>query len=391
MNEADATPDFLQRLSLSIEADTRAIRRAYARELKLIDQEHDATGFQVLREAYEAALNWADHQAFVQATTDIADVANDAHDDDDSESCATAPDYGVPLTEQQKRFYRPLSVAPAPDGHDATGTDPRLIARAALTQFLDRLDLASVKAEGGPAVCETVLRRQLDDPSLLNIAARALFEQQIAELLVGGWKPGHEFLFVAAQQVFKWPADRGHLRHMGEAGAVIDDAIDEQFFIERQFGSAIIAQRKVIARLRNGESDAHQIKRDMLIVAGMYQRFPTWMGMMVDAETVLQWRKIYADVGGKPITDLAISKAAAFRVARPEGAPPERKTFFLLICFLIALGRMLSCQSDALAPRASRTASTPIIEAGTPHPAWRQLAPKPAAADNTAARVIAEL
>ena len=54
-------PYFLERLSLDLDADLKTIRRAYARELKLIDQEQDLPGFQSLRETYEAALDWAKH------------------------------------------------------------------------------------------------------------------------------------------------------------------------------------------------------------------------------------------------------------------------------------------------------------------------------------------
>lgn len=55
------SPDILtsfDRLCVDCDADVGTIRRAYARELKLIDQQNDAPGFQQLRAADELAREW---------------------------------------------------------------------------------------------------------------------------------------------------------------------------------------------------------------------------------------------------------------------------------------------------------------------------------------------
>lgn len=50
--------DFLTLLGLDAHADLAAVRRAYAKQLKQIDQEREPAAFTRLREAYEAAQAW---------------------------------------------------------------------------------------------------------------------------------------------------------------------------------------------------------------------------------------------------------------------------------------------------------------------------------------------
>jgi len=76
-------PSCLQALGLDADADERAVRRAYAKRLKQIDQETQAAAFQALRGHFEQALAWVAAEARRRAS--------DADEDEDDEPGAREP------------------------------------------------------------------------------------------------------------------------------------------------------------------------------------------------------------------------------------------------------------------------------------------------------------
>lgn len=269
------TMPFLFRLGLDDTTDARAIRRAYARELKLIDQERDAAGFQELREAYETALQWADYQS-----REPAQATAQAQQD------APAADFSIPRT--PVRFGMEPAQAPAPD-------EPQQLASAVFGQFMEATQVLVRDHRTQHAVrWQEVLQRCLDDDRLLNLAARTMFEAHVAQLLANGWQPGHEALFVAAANVFHWAEDQRRLQQLGRAGALIDQAINERNGFDTLPESQQMIHRAVLTLLRNEAMPTDfQLRDDMPYVEMLTSYFPSWMSMVVDMKVVAQWRVRY--------------------------------------------------------------------------------------------------
>ena len=260
----------LNRLGLGQDADERAIKRAYARELKQIDQEADAAGFQVLREAYEMALHWVKHRP--------APVS-------------FAPPAVVPVLPVVPVVPVVPAEPVAPPRDASTGESPRKLAQAVFDEFL--LICGEIAAQGDgrdSALWQQHLKGCANDDRLLNISARANFEYLVAHLLVNGWRTGHEGLFVAARQVFGWDKDRRRLKDFGQLGGWMNQAIDESAMYTQQPSGDCSGQADAVTRVR---ADAEPGKGELLThvphLRNMAERFPAWTSIIASTGRIEQW------------------------------------------------------------------------------------------------------
>jgi hypothetical protein len=304
-------PPFLQRLGLALDADTKAIRRAYARELKLIDQEHDLAGFQLLREAYETALDWAKYQQ--PAPADVMPVAASYREPSPepvslATHCMELLPQPAPVPPSDLALLpEPVPALPAPPPLDdlpdlppvklAPGPamvleNPHALAATVFARFAENIKhIVELGLLKDPSLLESEMRKRLDDDELLNITARSLFEARIAQLLFGEWTLESGVLFGAAATVFNWTQDRRRLQQFGQAGAYLDRTIEERNMFQAQPQEQLARQRAVMARLREPKRPTIvQIRRDLVHVERMIERFPNLFAMMVQRETVEQWR-----------------------------------------------------------------------------------------------------
>lgn len=296
------TLPFLVRLGLDSDADSRAIRRAYARELKQIDQAADPAGFQDLREAYEVALRWLEHKEWQQRQSQ-------SNPEPTPLSPATAIE-ASPVAEKQQDSPASLSL------DDAVFYNPQRAAAEAMEKFMANCHpLVAGKNLHNHDVWGQVLQHHLADNALLNITARTLFEAHIVHLLANGWQPGHETLFVVAARAFEWDTDRRRLHHFGYPGALLNRAIDEQQMFDAQESGAMVSEQHalIVALRQPAEPTDDELRNVARTVNAVLTRFPTWLGVISDFPKAQRLRE-----RGRAV--IAANKGTAFTVDE-DGAP----------------------------------------------------------------------
>lgn len=276
----DTTHDFLDLLGLDGNARERDIRGAYARRLKRIDQEQDPEAFQRLRAAYETALDWAAWKTHEQQR----------------EQPAPDADAAIPPAS-------PAPAAPAQPPQPEPPT-PGELAHAVFERLAAELPGLAAQAQGSsdPLPWKNALLRRLDDDELINIDARITFEAWIATILAQGWQPGHEHLFVAAQEVFGWNDDRRSLLQFGQAGALLDQALAERALLDAMPVEQLRALRTTLQALRRPDApDARQLRAGIRNVELLAEHFPALARVIVSIDNIEHWRTAYRTVAGKPL------------------------------------------------------------------------------------------
>lgn len=276
-------PYCLKYLELTPDADERSIRRTYARRLKQIDADQDPQAFQALREAYEAALNWAASKqqealptaAFSEPQGNLEDAAEAPHAIE--ETLATPQAANTPA----------INTEAGPRNTAAPSEESIAAADEVFETFISQLrqhnkNLDDIKQN---------LESSLNDMRLINLEARDYFEWRLICWLTQGWQAGNEALIGIATNRFHWDQDRQRLYRFGRPGEILDCAIHELTAFKLQAAPLRNFQLEAIRKLR---SDAQPKTSDLIhympVIEQLARGFPTLLPIITNRQNMQRWR-----------------------------------------------------------------------------------------------------
>ncbi|HEX7988381.1 MAG TPA: TonB C-terminal domain-containing protein [Duganella sp.] len=268
--------DIYARLGVPADADAREIRKAYARELRKIDQETEAAAFQTLRQAYEMALQLTarDSQSSPPPQPVIERTSEKAP--------RQVPAFFIPPTNSEKESAEELA-------HLAWA---RCLASMPQEAQIDEL------------TWDEALREALAHDFLVNLDSRIWFESLVVRHLTDGSHPGHESLFLAANRQFGWEEAPDRIMRF-QTGALVRSALHELRLFEGVQFAQRTQLRAAICRMRDPRPpDAGDLQQYSSALVRLNRLFPNLMAVILDADVFLQWRqaRVTEPVFAEPIT-----------------------------------------------------------------------------------------
>jgi hypothetical protein len=330
-------PWFLEMLELPPHADERAVRRAYAMRVKLIDQAADPAAFARLREAYEAARAWiADEHHHAEPPRETAEA--------DQASEPVAP----PMEDEPSVRPAPIPVSPQ---EQATRLFDRLAARVADGKDADigrELD-----------ACTSELRLQYID-------APGIFEEVLIDRLARGLIARRAAVFDAAMEHFHWQ-EIGHVASLGPKGLWIE-AVEAQRMVWNGIAPRVRTRR--LALIEQAASApfplAPYILRRWHEVRDDFRLYPAYLNLYIGAARLREWSSGYEAL---PTPQ---RQALEARARKPRWRMPNLwSTYpvwgFLFLALVIGVGRLTASLTDDWRPDPALYVRLDPHRQGRPH------------------------
>ncbi|MFZ6640880.1 tetratricopeptide repeat protein [Undibacterium sp. TC4M20W] len=311
-------PDFFVQYDLPADADERAIKRVYARQLKLINLETDLEGFQALRLAFEAALTWMQNQA--QQTEP---VPVDMQVNCDSTLAVAVPVGTLDFSNQQPVIQDAGAAL-------ADASDPTMIAGQLIADMLEDMR----KHSHEHAYVDRRFLQALDDPRLIHMETSLAFELALAQYLVQGWQPGNGELFEIVSEHFGWDSDKKRLLNFGELGHILSVALLEQSEFNKNDHGVRSRYWSLLLKARYEREPGHEYLTDYLpTISRIHEMYPVWTMMVSSRENIKAWYASHEAAQREAVS--AQETVSANAAINKKESPYLRFMFFLYVLFCL--------------------------------------------------------
>ncbi|MFL9998926.1 YiiG family protein [Paraburkholderia sediminicola] len=366
-------PWYFTLLGIDPTPDVRSIKRAYAVELKKIDQERQREAFERLRGAYELALAW----------NDAEDEDNEAED----EAKPVAPPVRVEarVLEPQVSATTPVMVAHSPfapgsvpprtdaDAVNANAIDLRTAAvqeQAALDEWVRRLCVPGLDA------ATRMLDAALSDLRLIHLDAKSRLEARVLEYLRHGDGPNAD-LFDAAADRFDWRGDALRFGTADANGLWVAAVLNQEALWKQQTLHARGNQLQAVQLATRRAPDSGQLLEHWPSLSTIAQNFPDWLRLRLPQESFDAWQAAYEKACGSSI--FRFRKRYADIRAKRSVRPVKKwqRVAALSVCVVVTALRLLAqhhpssfapvntnSSSAPLAPEVNTSAASPVSASG---------------------------